>query len=126
MPPREVRLSPDKATLTVVWEDADAKLRAEYLRVESPSAEVKGHGVGQARLVSGKQAVTIKALEAVGAYALKITFSDGHDTGLYTWDYLKELAAQEETRWAAYLADMNKAGLSREKAGPPVLRANLH
>lgn len=123
--PREVRLNPAKDLLNVVWNDREVSLRAEYLRVESPSAEVKGHGVGQARLVSGKAAVTIKSLEAVGAYALRITFSDGHNTGLYTWDYLGELAAQEAERWQTYLTDLERARLSRDKAGPVVLRREL-
>lgn len=123
--PREVRLSPDKAILSVIWDDMTAALRAEYLRVESPSAEVKGHGVGQARLVSGKQAVTISGLEPVGAYALRITFSDGHNTGLYTWDYLRALVDEEEVRWTRYTTDLGLAGLTRDKAGAVVLRANL-
>lgn len=123
--PREVRLAADKRALTVAWDGFEAALEAEYLRVESPSAEVKGHGVGQARLVSGKQSVTIAALEPVGRYALKIVFSDGHQTGLYTWDYLHELAVQREERWARYLADLDAAGLGREVAAPLVPRAGL-
>lgn len=106
----------------MVWDSNEARLRAEYLRVESPSAEVKGHGPGQARLVSGKAAVTIRAVTPVGAYAVKIVFSDGHDTGLYTWDYLRELAQEEPSRWAAYETDMGRAGLSREVVSPMVLR----
>lgn len=125
MQPTEIRLNPTKDALAVVWENTAAILRAEYLRVESPSAEVKGHGLDQARLVSGKLNVTIAGLEPVGAYALKITFSDGHATGLYTWDYLHELANEEQLRWNAYLADLAAAGLSRETAGPMVLRKKL-
>ena len=125
MQPREIRLSTSKDMLTVVWTSREAQLRAEYLRVESPSAEVKGHGVGQGRLVSGKAAVTITSLTPVGAYAVKIGFSDGHATGLYTWTYLEELADEEAMRWGAYERDMATAGLSREKAGPVVLRSKL-
>ncbi len=116
MQPTELRLSPDKRTLTVVWNDSQAELAAEYLRVESPSAEVKGHGPSDARLVGGKQNVTIKGLEPVGAYAVKIVFSDGHETGLYTWNYLKELATEHPIRWNAYLADLERTGLNRETA----------
>lgn len=125
MQPDEIRLNPAKDALSLVWSDTRAALPAEYLRVESPSAEVKGHGVGQGRLISGKRAVTITGLEPVGAYAVKIVFSDGHSTGLFTWAYLRELADQHATRWAAYLADMDKAGLSRDVAGRLVLRADL-
>ena len=120
--PREIRLNTLKDVLTVVWPDTEVKLRAEYLRVESPSAEVKGHGVGQGKLVSGKAAVTISSLTPVGAYAVKIGFSDGHGTGLYTWTYLRELANEETERWSAYESDLAKAGLSRDKAAPAVLR----
>lgn len=125
MQPVELKLNTAKDLLTVVWTDVTAELRAEYLRVESPSAEVKGHGVGQGRLVSGKAAVQITSLTPVGAYAVKIGFSDGHATGLYTWTYLRELKDEEAVRWATYESDLNKAGLNREKAGPVVLRANL-
>ncbi len=128
LPPTEVRLSADKSTLHISWPGQQAPLSAglqaalpaalpaEYLRVESPSAEVKGHGPGSARLVAGKQAVRITGLEAVGAYALKIIFSDGHATGLYTWAYLQELATQQPTRWQTYLNDLAAAGLNREEA----------
>lgn len=125
MQPREIRLNTSKDLLTVVWPDTTAELRAEYLRVESPSAEVKGHGIGQGRLVSGKVAVTISSLTPVGAYAVKIGFSDGHATGLYTWTYLRELAQQETQRWGLYVADLAKADLSRDKVGKVVLRADL-
>jgi DUF971 family protein len=125
MQPNELRLNTAKDLLTVVWPDTTAELRAEYLRVESPSAEVKGHGLGQGRLVSGKAAVLITSLTPVGAYAVKIGFNDGHATGLYTWTYLRELFDEEPVRWAAYVQDLGKAGLNRDKAGPVVLRANL-
>lgn len=116
MQPTEIRLSPDKRTLTVRWAETQAELPAEYLRVESPSAEVKGHGPSDARLVGGKRDVTIRGLEPVGAYAVKIVFSDGHDTGLYTWEYLQELANGRETRWNTYLSDLARTGLNRETA----------
>lgn len=122
MQPKELRLSTTKDVLTVTWPNSEAVLRAEYLRVESPSAEVKGHGVGQGKLVSGKATVTITSLTPVGAYAVKIGFSDGHATGLYTWTYLQELANEEKTRWGAYETDLAAAGLSRDKVAPMVLR----
>lgn len=123
--PSEIRLSKDKALLTVVWGDFSAALPAEYLRVESPSAEVKGHGEGQARLVSGKRGVTIAGLEPVGSYAVKVVFSDGHATGLYTWDYLRELAQEKNQRWDAYERQLAAAGLSRDVSGAVVLRKDL-
>ncbi|RYG61657.1 MAG: DUF971 domain-containing protein [Alphaproteobacteria bacterium] len=125
MQPTELRLSPTKDLLRVSWPDAVAELRAEYLRVESPSAEVKGHGVDQGRLVSGKRGVTITDLEPVGAYAVKIVFSDGHNSGLFTWAYLRTLVAEHDSRWAAYEADLTRAGLNRDVAGRMVLRADL-
>lgn len=79
------------------------ELRAEYLRVESPSAEVRNHG-GPKTIVTGKQAVKIAGLEPVGNYALRIIFDDGHDSGLYSWDYLYKLGAEEKQIWATYLA----------------------
>lgn len=118
MQPSEIRLLQGKTMLRLSWPDRTAELEAEYLRVESPSAEVKGHGEGQARLVSGKQGVSITGLEAVGAYAVKIVFSDGHASGLFTWAYLRTLAEEQERRWSAYLEDLARAGLSRETARP--------
>ena len=101
--PSEIRLNPARDLLTVAFEDgARFELRAEYLRVESPSAEVQGHGGQQKKTVTGKEAVTIRALEPVGNYALRITFDDGHDTGLFSWDYLHELGREYRMRWAAY------------------------
>jgi len=90
--PSELRLNPDKNLLTVTFEDgARYALAAEYLRVESPSAEVQGHGDGPKLIVRGKENVKIARLEPVGNYAVRIVFDDGHDTGLYSWDYLQQL-----------------------------------
>lgn len=89
---------------------------AEYLRVESPSAEVQGHGPGQKQIVAGRRHVGIMALEAVGNYAVRIKFDDLHDTGIYSWSYLYELGEQQESRWADYLAELERRGLSREPA----------
>jgi len=90
------------------------KLPAEFLRVHSPSAEVKGHGPGQEKLQTGKIDVGIKAVEPVGHYALKLIFSDGHDSGIFTWDYLYDLATRQSHYWAEYLAELEKQGASRE------------
>jgi|SRR5689334_15781950 DUF971 family protein len=102
--PTELRLSPDKARLTVEYDSGERfVLTAEYLRVESPSAEVQGHGAAQKKIVTGKEQVRIAALEPVGNYAVRIRFDDGHDTGLFSWDYLHELGREQQTKWAAYL-----------------------
>ena len=91
--PTEIRLAKDKRILTVCFPDDDIALSAEKLRVESPSAEVQGHHPSEKKSVTGKENVTISAIEPVGHYAVKLVFSDGHQTGLFTWDYLKQLAA---------------------------------
>ncbi len=88
-------------------------LDAEYLRVESPSAEVKGHGPGQEQLVSGKRQVSMSRLEPVGTYALRIVFSDGHSTGLFTWNYLAKLGREHEQIWSGYLKKLSDAGKTR-------------
>ncbi len=112
--PRELRLSPDKATFTVTFEDgASFALAAEYLRVESPSAEVQGHAADQKQIVGGKRAVTIKGLEPVGNYAVRILFDDGHDSGLFSWDYLHELGRERDVKWAAYLKALKNKGEER-------------
>ncbi len=102
--PLELRLDAAKTTLSVAFDTGERfALPAEYLRVESPSAEVQGHGPGQKQIVKGKEAVRIAALEPVGNYAVRIRFDDGHDTGLYSWDYLLELGREHKAKWAAYL-----------------------
>jgi DUF971 family protein len=102
--PTEIRLSPDKRTLTVTFDGGERfALPAEYLRVESPSAEVQGHRPEEKKTVEGKQNVTITAIEPVGNYAVRLVFDDGHDTGLYGWDYLDELGRELDSRWLAYL-----------------------
>ncbi len=101
----EIKLRTRSRVLAVSFDDgARFDLPFEYLRVNSPSAEVKGHGPGQETLVLGKQDVGIRAIEPVGQYAVKLVFDDGHDTGLYTWKYLYELGSEYETRWRAYQA----------------------
>ena len=86
----------------------------EYLRVHSPSADVKGHGPGQEVLQTGKERVQVTAVEPVGHYAVRLRFDDGHDTGLYTWKYLHELGREREPRWQAYLDRLAAAGYARE------------
>ena len=114
--PTEIRLKKAEKRLEIDFDDGTtARLPAEYLRVESPSAEVQGHGPGQKQLVPGKAQVGIKTVEAVGNYAIRIVFDDGHDTGIYSWAYLRTLGLEQEKRWANYLAALQAAGMSREK-----------
>ena len=102
--PVELKLDPSKTRLTVEFDTGERfVLPAEYLRVESPSAEVQGHGQGQKQIVTGKQAVTIPRIERVGNYAVRLVFDDGHDTGLFSWDYLHELGREQRAKWAAYV-----------------------
>jgi DUF971 family protein len=113
--PSELRLNPDKTALTIAFNSGESfELAAEYLRVESPSAEVKGHGPGQEVTVAGKRLVTITDLEATGNYAVRISFSDGHSTGLYSWDYLHKLGLEHDEIWQAYLDKLAKQGLGRD------------
>jgi DUF971 family protein len=113
--PRELRLKSAEKVLEVTFEDgARFRLPAEYLRVESPSAEVQGHGPGQKQLVHGRADVGIRAVEPVGNYAVRLVFDDGHNTGLYSWRYLHELGMEQEQRWKQYLEALARAGLSRE------------
>ena len=108
--PTELRLDPAKATLVVAFDSGERfPLPAEYLRVESPSAEVQGHSQDQKQIVRGKEKVKIDALEPVGNYAVRIAFDDGHDTGLFSWDYLHELGREHRTKWAAYLLAVGKS-----------------
>jgi DUF971 family protein len=113
--PTEIRL--DKATqvLEVAFDDgAQFHLPAEYLRVESPSAEVQGHGPGDKKLIPGRRHVGIIAIEPVGNYAVRLVFDDLHDTGIYSWEYLHELGRDREQRWLAYLDALKAKGLRRE------------
>jgi len=115
--PIEIRLKKAEKRLEIDFDDGTTvRLPAEYLRVESPSAEVQGHGgPGQKQLVPGKSRVAIRTVEPVGNYAIRIVFDDGHDTGIYSWAYLRELGAEQEKRWANYLKALQAAGMSREK-----------
>lgn len=113
--PVELRLKRSEKMLEVTFDDGSRfRLPAEYLRVESPSAEVQGHGPGQKTLVHGRAHVGIIGLEPVGNYAVRITFDDLHDTGIYSWSYLQQLGVEHEKRWRAYLDALAANGLSRE------------
>ncbi|POZ62203.1 gamma-butyrobetaine hydroxylase-like domain-containing protein [Chromobacterium alticapitis] len=113
--PVEIQLHQVSKILEIAFDDgARYELPCEYLRVYSPSAEVRGHGVGQETLQTGKRHVGITALEPVGHYALKITFDDGHDSGLYSWTYLYELGAKRGQYWQQYLDKLAAAGAGRE------------
>ncbi|MFC2249820.1 gamma-butyrobetaine hydroxylase-like domain-containing protein [Labrys portucalensis] len=116
--PTELRLSKDKKTLTVSFNDGQSHVfSAEMLRVMSPSAEVQGHSAAERKTVGGKINVAILSLDPVGNYAVRISFDDMHNTGLYTWTYLAELGREKESRWASYLADLKEKGLTRERPG---------
>jgi DUF971 family protein len=113
--PSRVVLRESKDALMLTYSDGqEYTLPAEYLRVYSPSAEVRGHGEGNETLQFGKRLVTINALEKAGNYALQIVFSDGHDSGIYSWEYLRSLGQDYEEKWATYLENIHNAGLSRD------------
>ena len=115
--PTEIRLRRKDRLLTLSYEDGKTfDLSFEYLRVHSPSAEVRGHGPGQETLQTGKENVSLEAVEPVGHYAVRLRFDDGHATGLYTWTYLYRLGNEYEERWAAYLDRLRAAGYPRENA----------
>ncbi len=114
--PKEIRLNTGKNKLTVGFDNGSSfDYEAEFLRVLSPSAEVQGHSPDQRVTVPGKKDVLVKAIEPVGNYAIRITFDDGHDTGLYSWDYLNELGLEQAERWQSYLDEMEEKGLSRKR-----------
>jgi DUF971 family protein len=114
--PKELKVARDRRLLTVLFEDGvELAIPAELLRVASPSAEVQGHSPEQRITVAGKREVEILELLPVGSYAVRIVFDDLHDTGIFTWAYLRELGEQREERMQAYLAELEEKGLSREK-----------
>lgn len=113
--PIELRVNRAEKHLTVVFDNGERyRLPAELLRVESPSAEVQGHGPGQKTIVAGRRHVGIMDVEPVGRYAIKIKFDDMHDTGMYTWRYLRHLGRNQERLWQDYLAALTQRGLSRD------------
>lgn len=114
-PPINIRLRKQSRVLELDYPDAQSfSLSWEYLRVYSPSAEVRGHHASQAVLQTGKRNVGISDLKPVGHYALQLVFDDGHDTGLYTWEYLYRLCTQKTELWQNYLDDLSQAGASRD------------
>ena len=113
--PTDIRLHQKSRLLEITFDDnTTCMLSCEFLRVYSPSAEVRGHGPGQETLQIGKEDVNINAISPVGNYAVKLTFSDGHDTGLYSWDYLYELASHYEALWRDYIGRLEMAGVKRK------------
>ena len=113
--PTKIVLHQQSRVLEVAFDDDRMfNLSCEYLRVFSPSAEVRGHGPGQEVLQIGKENVNISAVESVGAYAVKLIFDDGHDSGIYSWETLYELGSQQEAYWQAYLEKLEKAGYERQ------------
>ena len=115
--PTEIKLHQKSRLLEIAFGDGSRfTLPFEFLRVHSPSAEVRGHGPGEEVLQVGKKDVDITGIEPVGSYAVQLVFSDGHDSGLYSWNYLYELGVNQDTMWQRYLERMQAAGASREAA----------
>ena len=114
-PPTDIKYHKRSRELEVRFEDGmNARLSAEYLRVHSPSAEVKGHSAGEGVLVTAKENVAIATIEPVGRYAVRLVFDDGHNTGLFTWPVLYELCAERDRKWARYLERLAAAGKTRK------------
>ena len=115
--PQDITVHSASKVLEIAFSDGQSfRIPFELMRVYSPSAEVQGHGPGQEVLQTGKRDVTLVNLEPVGNYAVKPTFSDGHDSGIFSWDYLNQLCTQKDVLWAKYLEDLAAAGASREPA----------
>ena len=116
--PKEITYHKIAHTLEVAWADERFAIPAELLRVYSPSAEVRGHSESERKLQTGKKHVGIRQIESVGNYAIRIVFDDGHDSGIYAWDYLHELGAKQEAYWQEYLTELKQANASRLPAIP--------
>jgi len=114
MIPKNIILSENKKELTLEYEVKKSVMSAEFLRVNSPSAEVKGHSLAQKKTVSGKRGISINSIELVGNYAIKLIFDDGHSTGIYTWQYLQELFMGKDKIWKEYISELRKKGLYRD------------
>ena len=113
-PPTDLKYHKRSRELEVRFADGmNARLSAEFLRVHSPSAEVKGHAAGEGILVTDKETVGIAQIEPIGLYAVRIVFDDGHNTGLYTWSYLYEMSSERDRKWARYLERLAQAGKAR-------------
>jgi DUF971 family protein len=130
--PTEIKLHQSSRAMELSFADGTSfRLPYEFLRVYSPSAEVRGHGPGQETLQTGKREVTITEVEPVGHYAIRPKFSDGHDTGIYSWDYLYDLGVRHDELWQSYLARLTAAGASRDTdpnapAGAPAHACGHH
>jgi len=112
--PTELRLHKDRRTLTVAFDSGESfDLAAEYLRVRSPSAEVQGHSPDERKTVAGKKNVAILEVNPIGNYAVRLVFDDMHSTGIYSWDYLRELGRDREANWQDYLDELAGKGLTR-------------
>lgn len=115
--PVDIRLHQASKLLEIKFDNnMECMLSCEFLRVYSPSAEVRGHGTGQETLQIGKEDVNITGIEPIGNYAVRLTFTDGHNTGLYSWDYLYDLASNYEAMWLEYLGKLSVAGVKRKEA----------
>lgn len=113
--PTELRLQKDRRALTISFEDGTSvTLPAEYLRVESPSAEVQGHNPNERKTVPGKRDVGIMEVNPVGNYAVRLVFDDLHSTGIYSWDFFQQLGREYEQRWASYLEELEAKKMSRD------------
>ncbi|MBY4678068.1 gamma-butyrobetaine hydroxylase-like domain-containing protein [Marinobacterium arenosum] len=112
--PEAIKLHKKSRTLELIYADGSFELTAEFLRVHSPSAEVRGHGIGNGILQTGKKHVALTGVQPAGNYALKLSFDDGHDSGLFTWEYLHDLAHRQDEYWQHYLQQLAEAGASRD------------
>ena len=118
--PTEIKLHQKSRVLEISFDDGKTfRLPFEFLRVHSPSAEVRGHGPGQEVLQAGKKNVEITSVDPVGSYAMQLHFSDGHDTGIYSWELLHEFGEQQDAMWQRYLERIEQAGASREPGPAP-------
>ncbi|MBP79630.1 MAG: 1-(5-phosphoribosyl)-5-((5-phosphoribosylamino)methylideneamino)imidazole-4-carboxamide isomerase [Deltaproteobacteria bacterium] len=126
MRPKKITLHKESAQLEFSYPNEESyALSAEFLRISSPSAEVRGHGPGQETLQTGKRLVTIEKIESVGNYAIKLIFSDQHNSGIYSWTYLYELAKNHDELWTIYLEKMKQAKGSREPLPPGTQVINI-
>lgn len=119
MQPTKLTVRKDRKSLEITFgDDEQYELTAEILRVLSPSAEVQGHSPEQRKTIGGKRDVAIMQMEPVGNYAVRITFDDMHDTGIYSWKYFRELGANKEEKWAEYVKELDEKGMTREPSAP--------
>lgn len=119
--PTDIKVTDRGQTLVVTFDDGqEFTLPAEYLRVQSPSAEVQGHSRHERKTIGGKRQVAVIGVDPIGTYAVRLSFDDMHATGIYTWTYLHELGRTRETKWADYLTELDGKGLSRDRPGEAI------